>query len=88
VFNRFGDLERSAPPPGNVHSADGWEGVLKPVVERYHGAVSCVYFRAYAAFAMPEVYEYLETARIKDAIRLPANQDLQNKISYLLCCLH
>ena len=21
--------------PGNVHSADGWEGVLTPVVERY-----------------------------------------------------
>jgi hypothetical protein len=32
--------------PGNVHSADGWEGVIKPVVERYQGKVSLIYFRA------------------------------------------
>ena len=37
VFNQFGDLERCALRPGNVHSADGWEGVLKPVVARYKG---------------------------------------------------
>src|SRR6202011_333355 len=36
VFNQFGDLERCALRPGNVHSADRWDGVLKPVV----GAVS------------------------------------------------
>src|SRR5262249_45358348 len=35
VFNQFGDLERCALRPGNVHSADGWDGVLKPVVARY-----------------------------------------------------
>ena len=34
VFNHFGDLERCALRPGNVHSADDWESVLKPVVER------------------------------------------------------
>jgi hypothetical protein len=34
VFNQFGDLERCALRPGNVHSADGWDGVLKPVVGR------------------------------------------------------
>jgi hypothetical protein len=33
---------------------------------------------------MPKVYEYLEAARIKYAIRLPANQVLQGKIGYLL----
>ena len=32
VFNQFGDLERCALRPGNVHSADGWEDVLEPVV--------------------------------------------------------
>jgi hypothetical protein len=32
VFNQFGDLERCALRPGNVHSADGWEDVLKPVL--------------------------------------------------------
>ena len=44
-----------------MHSADGWNGVLKPVVARYQGKVSRIYFRADAAFAMPEVYEFLET---------------------------
>jgi hypothetical protein len=34
VFNQFGDLERSALRPGNVHSADGWKDVLDPVVQR------------------------------------------------------
>ena len=74
VFNQFGDLERSALRPGNVHSADGWDRVLKPVVTRYQGKVSRIYFRADAAFAMPEVYEFLEAERIKYAIRLPANR--------------
>ena len=54
VFNQFGDLERCALRPGNVHSADGWESVLKPVVERYKGKVSRIYFRADAGFANPE----------------------------------
>ena len=43
-----------------------------------------IYFRADAAFAMPEVYEFLEVERIKYAIRLPANQVLQGRIGYLL----
>ena len=37
-----------------------------------------------AAFAMPEVYEFLEAERIKYAIRLPANRVLQDRIGYLL----
>src|SRR5262249_33656810 len=84
VFNQFGDLECCALRPGNVHSADGWNGVLKPVVARYQGKVSRIYFRADAAFAMPEVYEFLEAERIKYAIRLSANQILQHRIGYLL----
>jgi hypothetical protein len=84
LFNQFDDLERSALRPGNVHSADGWDGTLKPVVVRYQRKVSRIYFRADAAFAMPEVYEYLEAERIKYAIRLPANQVLQHRIGYLL----
>ena len=35
VFNQFGDLERCALRPGNVHSANGWEDVLRPVLARY-----------------------------------------------------
>src|SRR5580765_5918664 len=80
VFNQFGDLERCALRAGNIHSADGWEAVLKPVVARYQGKVSRIYFRADAGFANPEVYEYLEAERIKYAIRLPANRVLQDRI--------
>jgi Transposase DDE domain group 1 len=58
--------------------------VLKPVVARYQGNVSRIYFRADAGFANPEVYKYLEAAGIKYAIRLPANRVLQGRIGYLL----
>src|SRR6266576_656416 len=51
VFNQFGDLERCALRPGNVHSADGWKDLLDPVVQRYRGKVTRIYFRADAAFA-------------------------------------
>ena len=27
IFNQFGDLERCALRPGNVHSADGWRSL-------------------------------------------------------------
>jgi len=84
LFNQFGDLERSKLRPGNVHSADGWQDVLEPVVSRYRGKVSRLYFRADAAFANPDVYKYLEANRIEYAIRLPANRVLQDRISYLL----
>jgi hypothetical protein len=84
VFNQFGDLERCALRPGNVHSADGWKDALEPVVARYRGKVSRLYFRADAAFANPEVYEFLEAEGFKYAIRLPANNVLQERIGYLL----
>jgi hypothetical protein len=84
VFNQFGDLERCALRPGDVHSAEGWSDVLKPVVVRYQGKILRIYFRADAAFAMPRVYEYLEAERIKYAIRIPTNQVLQDRIGYLL----
>jgi hypothetical protein len=74
LFNQFGDLERCALRPGNVHSADGWDEVLKPVVARYRGKVSLIYFRADAGFANPEVYV---VERIKYAIRLPTNRVLR-----------
>jgi hypothetical protein len=58
--------------------------VLKPVVARYQAKLWRIYFRADAAFAMPEVYEFLKAERIKYAIRLPANRVLQDRIGYLL----
>src|SRR5262245_7916384 len=64
---RHGFKRKPDARPGNAHSADGWDGVLKPVVARYQGKVSRIYLRADAAFAMPEVYEFLEAERIKYA---------------------
>jgi Transposase DDE domain group 1 len=84
VFNQFGDLERCALRPGNVHSADGWEAVLKPVVARHQETLESIAFRGDAAFAQPNMYEYLESEGIEYAIRLPANQILQARISHLL----
>ncbi len=84
VFNQFGDLERYTLWPSNVHSADGWRAVLEPVVARYRGKVACLYFRADAAFAGPEVYEFLEAAGMRYAIRLAANRMLQENIAFLL----
>jgi Transposase DDE domain group 1 len=43
-----------------------------------------LHFRADAAFAKPEVYELLEAEGIRYAIRLSANQVLQERIGYLL----
>src|SRR6476660_7362827 len=84
VFNQFGDVERCALRPGNVHSADGWRAVLEPVIARYQDVVKHLYFRGDAAFANPEVYEFLEAEGASYTIRLPANQVLQDKIGYLL----
>ncbi len=84
VFNQFGDLERCKLRPGNVHSADGWRNVLEPVVARYRNRDLRRYFRADAAFANPEVYEFLEGEGYKYAIRLPANAVLQESIGHLL----
>jgi hypothetical protein len=63
VFNQFGDVERCALRPGNVHSAVDWRPVLEPVIARYRGTVKRLYFRGDAAFANPEMYELLETYR-------------------------
>src|ERR1700682_4532630 len=86
VFNQLGDLERCALRPGNVHSADGWRGVLELVVSRYRGKGTRLYFRGDAAFANPDIYEFLEVEGMGYAIRLPANRVLQEKIGYLLKC--
>ncbi|MGC2032908.1 MAG: IS1380 family transposase [Steroidobacteraceae bacterium] len=84
VFNQFGDLERCALRSGNVHSAADWRNVLEPVVARYRGTVKRRYFRGDAAFANPEIYEFLEAEGYGYAIRLPTNSVLQGKIGYLL----
>ncbi len=76
VFNQLGDLERCALRLGNVHSAEGWRVVLEPVVARYRGRVKRLYFHGDAAFANPEIYEFLEAGGMGYAIRLPGQPHL------------
>ena len=84
LFNQFGDCEGATLRPGNVHSAEGWQELLEPVVKRYQRKGRRLLFRGDAAFGKPEVYEYLEQEMIGYAIRLSANVVLQREIAHLL----
>ena len=88
VFNQFGDLERCALRPGNVHSADGWEDVLRPVLARYSSdtrpSITRRYFRGDAAFAIPTLFDLLEAEGWGYAIRIKGNSKLYERISWLL----
>jgi hypothetical protein len=72
-FNQFGELEQALLRNGNVHSAENWRAVLEPVVARYRDQDLARYFRGDAAFAKPDLYEFLEEEGYEYAIRLPAN---------------
>ena len=80
VFNQFGDCEGAMLRAGNVHSAHRWRDVLDPILSRYGATGVRRYFRADAAFAKPDIYEYLEERHVLYAIRLPGNEVLQREI--------
>ncbi len=84
VFNQDGDVEYAKLRPGNVASADDWQSVLGPVIERYRDNDVPRFFRGDAAFAIPELYERLEAEGYRYAIRLKANPILQEQITHLL----
>jgi len=67
-----------------VHSADNWRAVLESVVARYRDRALSRYFRGDAAFANPEIYEFLESERFLYAIRLPANNIRYREIEHLM----
>jgi hypothetical protein len=84
LFNREGDCLAAKLRSGNVHSADDWEELLLPEIERQQKLGKQVVFRADAAFAKPEIYEALEARGVKYAIRIPANENLERDIAELL----
>src|ERR1022692_4931761 len=84
LFNAEGDCLAAKLRPGNVHSAEDWEELLLPEIERQQELGKEVVFRAEAAFAKPEIYEALEARGVKYAIRVPANENLERDISELL----
>ena len=67
-----------------MHSAHDWRDVLEPVVARYRDRKLRRYFRGDAAFAAPDIYEYLEAEGFTYAIRLKANAVLRECIAHLL----
>jgi hypothetical protein len=75
VFSQFGDLERCALRAGSVKSAYGGK-LLDSIVARHKGTVEGIAFRGDAAFAQPNMHEFVEVQGIAYAIRLPANQIL------------
>ena len=84
LFNREGDCLAAKLRPGNVHSAEGWEELLLPEIERQQKLSKEVAFRADAAFAKPEIYETLESRGVMYAIRIPSNENLERNVAELL----
>ena len=84
LFNRDGDCLAAKLRSGNVHSAEGWEELLLPEIERQQRMGKEIAFRADAAFAKPEIYEALEERGVKYAIRIPSNDNLERDIAELL----
>jgi hypothetical protein len=82
-FNQFGDVEGAMLRPGNVHSAEEWDIMLEPIVERYRAMDIDRFLRGDAAFAKPEIYRFLEKEDYVYAIRLPANEVLCREIEEL-----
>jgi hypothetical protein len=63
-----------------VHSAEDWDDVLLPEIERQQKLGKEVVFRADAVFAKREIYEALEARNVKYVIRIPANDSLERDI--------
>lgn len=84
LFNQFGDLEWALLRRGNKASAKYWRRVLLPVIERYRHLNIPKFFRGDAAFAIPELYSFLEAEQFSYAIRLKANAVLEREIEHLL----
>jgi hypothetical protein len=59
LFNGEGDCLAAKLRAGNVHSAEGWEELLLPGIDRQQGQGKEVAFRGDAAFAKPELYDAL-----------------------------
>ncbi len=71
---------------GNKASAKFWRHVLLPVIERYRPLDIPKFFRGDAAFAIPELYAFLEAENYSYAIRLKSNAVLEREIEHERLC--
>ena len=83
LFNSHGDCLAAKLRPGNVHSAEDWDELLLPEIDRQQTEGKQVAFRADGAFAKPEIYEALEKCGVMYAT-IPANESLERDIAELL----
>ena len=72
LFTEHGDCVAAKLRPGNVSSADDWEELLVPEIDRQQAEGQRVAVRADAAFARSAIYEALEARGVGYAIRIPA----------------
>jgi hypothetical protein len=84
LFNQHGDCLAAKLRPGNVSSAEDWDELLPPEIERQQAEGKRVTFRADAAFARPEIYEALEERGVSYVIRIPTNKNLELAIEDIL----
>jgi len=84
LFNQHGDCLAAKLRPGNVSSAEDWDELLLPEIERQQAEGKSITFRADAAFAKPEIYEALEEQGADYVIRIPANKNLELEIEDIL----
>ena len=84
LFNQHGDCLAAKLRAGNVSSAEDWDELLLPEIERQQAEGKHVMFRADAAFAKPEIYEALEQRGVDYVIRMPANKNLELEIEDIL----
>ncbi len=81
LFNQHGDCLVAKLRPGNVSSAEDWDELLLPEIERQQAEGKRVTFRADAAFAKPEIYEAMEQRGVSYVIRIPANKSWRSRTS-------
>jgi len=84
LFNQHGDCLAAKLRAGNVSSAEDWDELLLPEIERQQAEGKRVVFRADAAFAKPAIYEALEDRGVDYVIRIPANKNLELEIEDIL----
>ena len=84
LFTEHGDCLGATLRPGNVHSADDWDTLLLPEIDRQQAEGKRVAFRADAAFAKPEIYDALEQRDVDSAIRMPATKSVELEIEDIL----
>ncbi len=84
LFNQHGGCLAAKLRSGNVHSAEDWDELLLPEIERQQAEGKQITFRADAAFAKPEIYEATEERGVDYVVRIPANRSLELEIEDIL----